>query len=188
MTTATRTRKPGARDRLIAAAERVFLTEGIRAVGVERLCAEAEVSKRSLYQHFSGKDDVVAAMLESHGAKFSALLAADDRPARERILAVFASFEGEDSTGVLATCPFVGAATELKDRDHPASRVALEQKVALTEHFARLARAGGANDPDLLALQLTLVFDGASAFAVVRGESTSATRATVEMLLAAHGM
>jgi len=188
MPTATRTRKPGARDRLIAAAERVFLTEGIRAVGVERLCAEAEVSKRSLYQHFSGKDDVVAAMLQSQGAKFGAFLAADDRPARERILTVFAPFEGGASAGELATCPFVGAATELKDRDHPGSRVALEQKVALTEHFAQLARTGGASDPDLLALQLTLVFDGASAFAVVRGESTSATRATVETLLSAQGM
>ena len=62
MTTATRTRKPGARDRLIAAAERLFYAEGIHAVGVDRLCAEAEVSKRSLYQHFAGKDDVVAAM------------------------------------------------------------------------------------------------------------------------------
>jgi AcrR family transcriptional regulator len=48
MTTATRPRKAGARDRLIAAAERIFYAEGIRAVGDDRLCAEAEVSKRSL--------------------------------------------------------------------------------------------------------------------------------------------
>jgi len=41
MTAATRPRKPGARDRLIAAAERLFYAEGIRAVGVDRLCAEA---------------------------------------------------------------------------------------------------------------------------------------------------
>jgi AcrR family transcriptional regulator len=188
MTTTTRARKAGARDRLIAAAERVFLADGIRAVGVDRLCAEAEVSKRSLYQHFSGKDEVVTAMLQAQAAKFGATLAADDQPPRERILAAFAPFEGDAPATELAGCPFVGAATELKDPDHPASRIAREQKLALTAYFAELARAGGATDPDLLALQLTLVFDGASAFAVVRGESTSATRATVETLLAAHGM
>ena len=188
MTTTTRPRKAGARDRLLAAAERVFLADGIRAVGVDRLCAEAEVSKRSLYQHFSGKDEVVTAMLQAQAAKFGAALAGDDLPPRERILSAFAPFEGDGPGTELASCPFVGAATELKDPDHPASRIAREQKVALTDYFAELARAGGATDPDLLALQLTLVFDGASAFAVVRGESTSATRATVETLLAAHGI
>jgi AcrR family transcriptional regulator len=188
VTPTTRTRKAGARDRLIAAAERVFLTEGIRAVGVDRLCAEAEVSKRSLYQHFSGKDEVVTAMLQAQAEKFGATLAGNDEPPRERILATFAPFASDAPATELTGCPFVGAATELKDPDHPASRLAREQKVALTSYFAQLARAGGARDPDLLALQLTLVFDGASAFAVVRGESTSATRATVETLLAAHGM
>src|SRR6266487_5421163 len=89
MTTATRPRKAGARDRLIAAAERLFYAEGIRAVGVDRLCAEAEVSKRSLYQHFSGKDEVVIAMLQAQAAKSAALFAPDGRSPRERILAVF---------------------------------------------------------------------------------------------------
>ena len=69
MTTATRPYKAGARERLIAAAERLFYTEGIRAVGVDRLCAEAEVSKRSLYQHFTGKDEVVTAMLQAKAAE-----------------------------------------------------------------------------------------------------------------------
>src|SRR5437867_12310540 len=115
MTTATRTHKAGARDRLIAAAARLFYSEGIHAVGVDRLCAEAEVSKRSLYQHFSGKDEVVTAMLQAQAAKFGAALAADDQPPRERILAAFAPFEGDAPATELASCPFVGAATELKD-------------------------------------------------------------------------
>src|SRR6266536_6675489 len=79
VTTATRTRKPGARDRLIVAAERLFYAEGIRAVGVDRLCAEAEVSKRSLYQHFSGKDEVVTAMLQAKAAELGQP-AGDRRP------------------------------------------------------------------------------------------------------------
>ncbi len=85
-------------------------------------------------------------------------------------------------------CPFIGAATELKDRDHPGVRVVCEQKAALTAYFAEALHAGGAREADLLALQLTLLFDGASAYSMVRGGSTPATRQAVETLLSAHGM
>ena len=186
MTSATRTRKAGARDRLIAAAERLFYAEGIHAVGVDRLCAEAEVSKRSLYQHFSGKDEVVTAMLQAQAARLAERFAPDGRSPRERILAVFEALDQEADSPDFRGCPFVGAASELKDLDHPAVRVACEQKVALTEYFADAVRAAGVRDPDLLALQLTLIFDGASAYSMVRGGSTPATRQAVETLLSAH--
>jgi len=188
MTAATRPRKPGARDRLIAAAERLFYEEGIRAVGVDRLCAEAEVSKRSLYQHFAGKDDVVTAMLQAKAAELGQQLAVDGLSPRERVLIVFElADQAADAPGSCG-CPFVGAVTELKDRNHPAAQVAREAKNALTAYFAAALRDGGVRDADQLALQLTLLFDGASAYAVVRGGSTPATRQAVETLLDAHGL
>ena len=186
--TSTGTHKVGARDRLVAAAERLFYAEGIHAVGVDRLCAEAEVSKRSLYQHFSGKDEVVTAMLQAQAVKSAALFVSDGHSPRERILAVFDGLDRAADSPHFRGCPFLGAATELKDLDHPAVRVAREQKVALTEYFAEALRAAGRREPDLLALQLTLIFDGASAYSVVRGGSTPATRQAVETLLDAHGM
>src|SRR3954452_2227024 len=186
--TSTGTRKAGARDRLVAAAERLFYAEGIHAVGVDRLCAEAEVSKRSLYQHFSGKDEVVTAMLQAQAAKSSALFAPNDRSPKDRILAVFDGLDHVAGSPDFRGCPFLGAATELKDLDHPAVRIARQQKIALTEYFAEALRAGGVHDADLLALQLTLIFDGASAYSVVRGGSTPATRRAVETLISAHGM
>ena len=190
MTTATppRTRKAGARDRLIEAAERLFYAEGIHAVGVDRLCAEAGVSKRSLYQHFSGKDEVVVAMLQAQAAKTAALLLPEGGSPRERILAVFDAVRAQADEPDFRGCPFLGAATELKDRDHPAVRVACEQKVGLTAYFAQAVREGGGSDPEGLALQLVLLFDGASAYSTVRGGSTPATRQAVETLLGAHGM
>ncbi len=150
----TRTHKAGARDRLIAAAARLFYSEGIHAVGVDRLCAEAEVSKRSLYQHFEGKDEVVIAMLQAQAAKSAALFAPNGRSPRERILAVFDAL------------------------DHQAD----------SPDFREALRAGGVRDAELLALQLTLIFDGASAYSVVRGGSTPATSQAVKTLLSAQGM
>jgi AcrR family transcriptional regulator len=188
VTTTTRSRKAGARDRLIAAAERLFYTEGIRTVGVDRLCAEAEVSKRSLYQHFTGKDEVVTAMLQAKAAELGSQLVTEGLSPRERIVNVFAQADQVAEAPGSCGCPFVSAATELKDRDHPAVQVARAQKDALTEYFAAALRDAGVRDADLLALQLTLLFDGASAYAVVRGGSTPATRQAVETLLSAHGM
>ena len=188
MTSVTRPRKAGARDRLIGAAERLFYAEGIHAVGVDRLCAEAEVSKRSLYQHFAGKDEVVTATLQAQADRLTAQLPNVGHSPRERILAIFEALDESADSPDFRGCPFLGAATELKDRDHPAARVACQQKAALTQYFAEALRAGGAADPDLLALQLTLLFDGASAYSVVRGGSTPATRRAVETLLGASGM
>jgi AcrR family transcriptional regulator len=180
--------RSGARDRLIAAAERLFYAEGIRAVGVDRLCAEAGVSKRSLYQHFAGKDDVVTVMLQAKAAEALAHLAPSDTPPRQRILWVFDQLDRLSGSPDFHGCPFVGAATELKDRDHPAVQVARAEKIALTRYFADALRGGGVDDPDAVALQLMLVFDGASAYSVVHGEATPATRQAVTTLLAAAGM
>jgi len=189
MATASTVTKVGPRDRLIAAAQRLVVSEGIRPVGVDRLCVEARVSKRSLYQYFSGKDELVAAALSKEAERHDVGLGRDEGlPPRDRVLAVFERLDDRAASPKFQGCPFIGAATELKDRGHPASVVARRQKGGLTAHFADLLRRGGAREPDLLARQLTLVFDGASVHAVLHGGATPATRATVEVLLAAHGM
>jgi AcrR family transcriptional regulator len=187
VTTSAPTVGRGARDRLVAAAERLFYADGINAVGVDRLCQEAGVSKRSLYQHFSGKDAVVTAMLESTAQRHRRDRGTEGPP-RERVLAAFDRLETGAASPQFRGCPFVAAAVELKDRDHPAAVVARREKQALTDHFATLAREGGARDPESLAIQLTLVFDGASAHGVVHGGATAATRRAVTTLMDAHGM
>jgi AcrR family transcriptional regulator len=185
--TQTSTRRPGARDRLVAAAETLFYADGIHAVGVDRLCAEAGVSKRSLYQHFTGKDDVIVAMLEARGEALRGLGdPGEEASPRDRILGVFDELATISQDPDFQGCPFVGAATELKDRNHPGTVVARRHKLALTEFFEERARDAGVDDPGSLAVQLTLVFDGAGAYAVVRGGTTPAARAAVETLLAAH--
>src|SRR3984893_14993769 len=51
----------GARERILSASQQLFRDQGINCTGVNELCAVAEVSKRTLYQHFSaGKDELVA--------------------------------------------------------------------------------------------------------------------------------
>lgn len=159
------------RDRLLRAAAELFYAEGVGAVGVERLCQAAGVSKRSMYQLFETKDDVVAAALNEHGpaAVASYFPAPDaDMPPRERILHVFARLEEDSARASFHGCPFVNTSIELHDPAHQASAVALHFKKELEGYFQRHAEQLPAPDPQALAAQLTVLFDGCSVRAVMR--------------------
>lgn len=185
MTTAS---KPKPRERILAAAETLFYDEGVH-VGVDRLCEVAQVSKRSMYQHFANKDEVIVEMLKLRAGTVSEQWATPaDAPPRESILAVFDSVHELAETPEFHGCPFVNVATELKDRRHPASVAALGYKLELSQFFEDRAREAGARDPEALAVQLTVIFDGACAYNVVRGGSSPAIRSAVVALLDAQGV
>jgi len=179
------------RDRLLDAASRLFYEQGIH-VGVEAVCRAAGVSKKSLYQLFGTKDDLVAATLERVGPAFAEVLlppADDGRSPRERILHVFERLEALEPQYEFRGCPFVAAAVQVKSTEHPASAVARRQKDALTAFFEEEARRAGVADPGLLARQLTVVFDGAGARSVVQAcELDGLAVATAGAVLDAAGV
>ena len=53
-----------ARSRLLDTAARLFYTEGIHAVGVDRLVNEAKITRATFYRQFPAKDELVRAYLE----------------------------------------------------------------------------------------------------------------------------
>ncbi|GAA2723132.1 TetR/AcrR family transcriptional regulator [Actinocorallia aurantiaca] len=179
------------RERLLDAAAELFYREGV-GIGVEALCRSAGVSKRSMYQLFGSKDEVVAAALERQGPHYQeALLPPADHEGspRDRILHVFRRLEETSADRDFRGCPFVAAAVELKSPDHPASRVARRYKGLLTAFFRAEAERGGAHDADLLAHQLTIAFDGASSWAVVQARSLDGLAVrTAEALLSTSGL
>lgn len=179
------------RDRLLDAAAALFYREGV-GVGVEALCRAAGVSKRSMYQLFASKDDVLAASLDRLAPGYVADLIPSDedrRAPRERILHVFERLEDQAASADYRGCPFVAAAVEVKTPEHPASIAARRHKGALTAFFQREAELGGAPAPAVLAQQLTIVFDGASARAVMQADALHGLAvATASALLDHAGM
>src|SRR6266852_3289444 len=89
-------------ERILAAADKLFYAQGIRAAGVDTVAAEAGVSKRTLYNHYPSKDALIAAYLT---ARFKHL-APSDAPAREQILGNFDRLERLVADGSL---PGLGA-------------------------------------------------------------------------------
>lgn len=173
------------RDRLLASAADLFYSEGV-GVGVEALCKAAGVSKRSMYLLFDSKDALVAASLENRAPAYHALTippAGDGRAPRARILHVFERLEELSGNPGYQGCPFVATAVELKDPEHPASVVARRNKDELTEFFRTEAERGGASDPEALARQLTVVFDGASARSVVQAQALDGLAVTMATTL-----
>ena len=179
------------RERLLDAAADLFYRDGV-SVGVEALCKAAGVSKRSMYQLFRTKDELVAESLAQRGPWYESLvLPSDDdhRSPRQRMLHVFERQEELAASGNYQGCPFVSTAVELKDPAHPASVVARQFKQRLTDFFRHEAEAGGARDPETLAQQLTIAFDGASARVVVRAEGLAGIGVgTATALLDAAGL
>ena len=185
------TDKASPRDRLLDAAAELFYRDGV-SIGVEALCRSAGVSKRSMYQLFASKDEVLAASLERRAPGYAARLMPgpdDAGTPRERILYVFEQAEKSSTAPEYMGCPFLAALVELKDPEHPASVVARTAKETLQEAFRAQAELGGAHDPALLARQLMLIFDGASARAGAKLESLDGlTVETVRTLLDAAGV
>ncbi|MFJ7074005.1 TetR/AcrR family transcriptional regulator [Streptomyces sp. NPDC098781] len=185
------TDKTSTRDRLLDAAGELFYREGV-SIGVEALCRTAGVSKRSMYQLFTSKDEVLAASLARRLPAYEAQLVPDALEAatpRERILHVFERLEKAAAESAYQGCPYLAALVELKDPEHPASVVAGGAKAGMKEFLRARAEEGGARDPDLLARQLMVVFDGASARAGARIETLDGlTVTTATTLLDAAGM
>jgi AcrR family transcriptional regulator len=79
----------GGRDELLAAALRVFARRGYRDAGVDEIAAAAGYSKGALYWHFSGKEDLLMALLEERvDAPMRAMVALLESAPPERDMSV----------------------------------------------------------------------------------------------------
>lgn len=168
-------------QRILAAADRLFYKKGIRAVGVDTVAAEAGVSKRTLYNHYPSKDALIAAYLT---ARFQ-LLPPSDKPAREQLLGAYERLGRLVADGSFRGCPYVNAVTELGDPTHPAAGIAVQFKEQRRLWYRGLLERLGARDADGLATQLQILFEGALATALVRGDPAVArsARAAAEVLI-----
>jgi AcrR family transcriptional regulator len=166
----------GARERILSASRQLFREQGINGTGMDQLCAAAGVSKRTLYQHFPGKDALIA----EHLRRFDPDLRPEvfdraDLTPRERLLAAF------DIHPPL--CPFIAAAVEIPDPGHPAREYARDHKQAMAARLAETAREAGATDPERLGEQLALLLDGAAARSRVLDTDTFGTAAVIAGVL-----
>jgi AcrR family transcriptional regulator len=183
----TSERRP-ARERLLAAADELFYSEGVHVVGVDRIVERAGVTKASLYNTFGSKEELVRAYLEEHMRRrqnsITRILAANATP-RRRLLAVFAEIEEQLAGSKFRGCRFIMATAEARPGD--ASELAAEKYRAwLRSVFHSQAKEAGATDPMQLSRRLLLLYDGAAVAARLdkdRRGAAVAIRSAAEALL-----
>ncbi|MGW9029337.1 TetR/AcrR family transcriptional regulator [Streptomyces sp. NPDC055722] len=155
----------GARGRILRAAAKLFYEEGINTTGMERLTEVAHVSRRTFYQHFPSKNALVEEYLrtfcEQPPPSERALQDVSLTP-RERLLDIFPA-DLASSAGPVRGCPFHNAAVETAGALPAVRDAVIGHKLDFTRRLAEAARQAGAADPDTLARQLALLFEGASA-------------------------
>jgi AcrR family transcriptional regulator len=177
--------KPTMKERILETADRLFYLRGIRAVGVDTIAAEIGISKRTLYNHFPSKDDLIAAYLERRFTRTPA----SDKPPIEQILGTFDRLERGFASKGFRGCPFVNAVAELGP-DQSVRKIAVAFKESRRLWFRDLLRQLGVADAEGLATQLTLLVDGSIAQDLVRNDPSMARAAkeAARVLLANAGV
>jgi len=155
----------GVRERLLDTADHLFYKEGVRAVGIDRVLAEADAAKASLYLHFGCKDKLIAAHVERRVAVARVQIEAylSDTPPNERALRFFDWVVEWVQSPDFRGCPLQHIVAEISDPKHPARTVAAAQREWLLGRFTEWARAAGVANTGATAGALLVLFDGAIA-------------------------
>jgi AcrR family transcriptional regulator len=174
-------------QRILETADRLFYRQGIRVVGVDTVAAEIGISKRTLYNYFPSKDDLIVAYLSR---RLRPIEVSDDDPPAEQILADFDRLEKAMRSDGYRGCPFMNAVAELADPTHAAHKIAVAHKDKRRTLFRTLLKKLRARDPDNLATQLMILGEGAVAQALVHGDPKMASiaREAARVLLVAAGV
>ncbi|MDE2446192.1 MAG: TetR/AcrR family transcriptional regulator [Alphaproteobacteria bacterium] len=147
-----------ARDRIIDVAGPLFYREGYRAIGVDRLIAEASVAKATFYKHFPAKDDLIVAWIEKAESAMNANLPPADGPSP--LFAYVDHMIDVAHHPSCLGCTFQGTAAEFKDEAHPAHAAAIKIKNRTLAEIELRARNQKAKHPRKVAELVYLLIEG----------------------------
>ncbi|WP_447041787.1 TetR/AcrR family transcriptional regulator [Streptomyces sp. DSM 118878] len=181
---------PAAR-RALDAAGRLFYERGIHAVGVDLIAAEAGVTKKTLYDRFGSKEQIVVEYLADRDERWRGFLAGylDAAPTpRDKALAVFGASRDWAVNHMAKGCGMVNAHAEISDPAHPAYAIITGQKAWMLGLFTGLAREFAPREAERLGRTLMLLHEGAlvaSGLRIFPGAIERAGRDAEELLRSA---
>lgn len=176
---ATRARRP-AREALLEAAARRFYANGLTGTGIDTITAEAGVAKKSLYNNFSSKAELVTAYLYARHEEWLGLYRSRLESAttpEDRILAVFDAYADHADLAYengFRGCGLLNAAAELPAGD-PGRAVVRRHKedveALLSGHLAELLPHAPGRVP-AVARHLAFLLEGSMARAGLEGDDS----------------
>lgn len=184
----TSTRPSPVREHLLAVASELFYREGITGVGVERILAEADTTRATLYRHFRGKEDLVVAYIEREDALLREIFAGAEAAAvsPEHLLVMAVEGIADDATRHHTRgCPFINATAEYPDPTSGVRRAVADHRQwfrdSLRRFFAAADRSEAAADQLVMLRDAVLVGCYLDDAEVVRQTFLSAARSVAEL-------
>lgn len=156
------------------AAADLFYTEGIRAVGINRVLEEAQTPIMSLYRIFGSKEGLVEEFLREKDDRIRALFEREvERIAEtpmERVLAMFDVLGQVIAQPDYRGCTFINVAVEMADSDHPFVGIVQSHKEFVRDVFARYLSEAGLRETEPLASQLLTLMNGVFVTAQIQSD------------------
>jgi AcrR family transcriptional regulator len=163
------------RQRIIDAAYTLFYQSGYMRTGVDAVSDAAGITKRTLYQHFKSKDDLIAAVLErQHQMALDRIRQWADQITGTPDKMVMALFEKLSQWAARAEWKgsgFTRAAVEFADLPgHPARKAARRHKEKVEEHLAEKFAAKGLDAAAQVAREVLLLIEGCQSLVLIHGK------------------
>lgn len=176
------TRPSPARDRLLSTASALFYANGLRGVGVDRVIAEAEVTRATFYRHFPSKEALVVAYLErvDRGTREAAgELPVDPDGAARWLTHLTAVLADQLCAPGFRGCAFINAAAEYPEPDSPVRTAILVHRRWLETSVHQALTSARHPDPAAAGHRWTALRDGAMVAAYL-GDPAEAQRTLIE--------
>ncbi|MEP9388120.1 TetR/AcrR family transcriptional regulator [Mesorhizobium sp. KR9-304] len=180
------------RRHIVATAYGLFKRDGFHATGIDKIIAEADVAKMTMYRHFPSKDELIVEVLNWRAQRFShqldRLAEAASTP-QEKIAAIFDWHERWFDSPDFHGCLFQHALAEFGEQHHAVFQAATRQKRDIQQRMRSILKQ---SMPDSRAEQvatiLFMLIEGATVLAKIRqGKAAIASaRRTAAGILAAE--
>ncbi|WP_432452332.1 MULTISPECIES: TetR/AcrR family transcriptional regulator [unclassified Agarivorans] len=185
------------RDQLIDTAQRLFYQHGFRATGIDAVLAESGVAKKTLYNHFKSKEELIIATLTRRDQQFMDLLQAevkrltskqDFAPQLAPIMAFFDGLNHWINSDSFFGCMFINASAEYPRHNDPVHITCATHKEQVINFIEDLLSDLQLNHSAAIARQLSILVDGAIVGAHTTGDYHSPldAKAIAQVILTAH--
>jgi len=168
------------REKILTTAEQLIYQNGIHAMGMDLLVKTSGVARKSIYRHFSNKEDVASAALNGRDERWMQWFRTESdkgETPQDRILNMFTVlkswFESEGFRG----CAFINTAGEVGDPDDPVRLIAKVHKQKLLDYALELSGQLNTGRAEELARQLLILMEGAITVTYVMGDRDAADNA-----------
>lgn len=153
------------REKIVTVASDLFQTRGINSTGVDTIVAVAGTTKMTLYKYFKSKEDLILEVLKRGHQDFEAWLntrlEAQTKKPSEKLQKLFDCIEEWITSPEFKGIGFLNASAEFPNEENTIHKFSIEQSRQFKQYVSNLAIDAGIKDAESLALQLSILIEGA---------------------------